>query len=270
MLWLVLILVAIGAAFYIVDKKIKEKYSSEKKFNPNDWDIPESIATPVDTALQGITATPVVPEKVVFEKKASVLIPGDENFYNALCAAVADKYIILTNVNAADVLTVVESNNAVGAQVATKSIAGKQFDFVLCEKKTLAAVCAIAVDEALVSFLSNACESARLPVVQLRTQITYDIDQLKEKIFQVIGQHINQTSATLSEPKINAASDPLEINSSVPEPAQVEVAENGLELNFCPNCSAVMLKRKAKSGSNAGKMFWICSTYPTCRGMKSV
>lgn len=34
----------------------------------------------------------------------------------------------------------------------------------------------------------------------------------------------------------------------------------------CPKCAGDMVKRKASKGTNAGKSFWGCSTYPKCRG----
>ena len=37
----------------------------------------------------------------------------------------------------------------------------------------------------------------------------------------------------------------------------------------CPKCGSAMLKRTAKKGQNAGSEFWGCSTYPTCRGVRT-
>lgn len=34
----------------------------------------------------------------------------------------------------------------------------------------------------------------------------------------------------------------------------------------CPKCGAAMVLRKARKGANAGKQFWGCSTFPSCRG----
>jgi restriction system protein len=34
----------------------------------------------------------------------------------------------------------------------------------------------------------------------------------------------------------------------------------------CPRCGSRMVRRTAKQGSNKGKDFWGCSTYPNCRG----
>mgnify|MGYP000881563217 CR=1 FL=1 len=38
----------------------------------------------------------------------------------------------------------------------------------------------------------------------------------------------------------------------------------------CPRCGSVMVKRRAKQGSNAGSDFWGCSKYPACRGIKAI
>lgn len=37
----------------------------------------------------------------------------------------------------------------------------------------------------------------------------------------------------------------------------------------CPKCGSPMVQRVAKSGANAGKTFWGCSTFPACRGIRS-
>jgi ribosomal protein L37AE/L43A len=34
----------------------------------------------------------------------------------------------------------------------------------------------------------------------------------------------------------------------------------------CPKCGSPMVRRRVKSGSRAGLVFWGCSTYPKCRG----
>ena len=37
----------------------------------------------------------------------------------------------------------------------------------------------------------------------------------------------------------------------------------------CPRCGATMVERKASRGAAAGRYFWGCSRYPTCRGTRS-
>jgi len=38
----------------------------------------------------------------------------------------------------------------------------------------------------------------------------------------------------------------------------------------CPKCSASMVVRIAQKGSNAGKKFWACSSYPKCRHVEAI
>ncbi len=48
------------------------------------------------------------------------------------------------------------------------------------------------------------------------------------------------------------------------EEAQPAYVEKATEI-ICPKCGAVMIKRKAAKGPNAGKEFYGCSSYPKCR-----
>lgn len=43
----------------------------------------------------------------------------------------------------------------------------------------------------------------------------------------------------------------------------------GSESPACPKCGSAMVRRTAKSGSNAGNDFWGCAKYPTCRGIRN-
>ena len=38
----------------------------------------------------------------------------------------------------------------------------------------------------------------------------------------------------------------------------------------CPTCSNSMVRRIAKRGDNAGKAFWGCTNYPSCRGTRAI
>jgi len=40
------------------------------------------------------------------------------------------------------------------------------------------------------------------------------------------------------------------------------------EAVYCPRCKSSMVLRSAKKGSNAGKKFWGCSTFPRCKGTR--
>ena len=50
-------------------------------------------------------------------------------------------------------------------------------------------------------------------------------------------------------------------------PVAVE-APAALKAISCPICSGAMVQRMAKRGDNAGKAFWGCTGYPSCRGTR--
>jgi len=43
----------------------------------------------------------------------------------------------------------------------------------------------------------------------------------------------------------------------------------GTDTPLCPKCGSTMVRRTAKSGSNAGNAFWGCSQFPGCRGVRN-
>lgn len=38
----------------------------------------------------------------------------------------------------------------------------------------------------------------------------------------------------------------------------------------CPQCTKTMVRRSAKTGKHAGKAFWGCVAYPSCKGIRSI
>lgn len=63
--------------------------------------------------------------------------------------------------------------------------------------------------------------------------------------------------ATLPQPVVSK-SDSI-ISDSAPPALEV----------LCPACGGTMVERTAKRGVNAGNPFWGCSSYPTCRGVRT-
>jgi hypothetical protein len=265
MFWVVLILtifaVAFGLAIYRIDKNVKSKY--EKKFNPNEWQLPGHIElpAPIETTLKipspanVQSSVPTASVKVTYEIKPSVYSGAQQAFYKAIQVALAGEYYLLTNINVADVLGVV-AGNTLATQVALNQLAAKQFDLVVCDNVKLTPVCVIDFGNTHDAQLKAACESAQLPLVSFNTQADYDSQLLRAKILSVINA--KHSPANFNNESALDIADEKPINN---------LKDNGIDLVLCPECSAVMLKRKAKNGENAGKLFWICSTYPKCRGI---
>src|ERR1039458_5713316 len=48
-----------------------------------------------------------------------------------------------------------------------------------------------------------------------------------------------------------------------------QVAQGSEAKPACPNCGSPMVRRTAKRGANAGKAFWGCTRYPSCKGIRN-
>ena len=266
MFWAVLIFVALAVAFGVViyrtDKKLRSKY--EKSFNPHEWQLPSHIELPAPVEpqlkiqLQPQSSLPAANVKVIYETKPSVFSGAQYTFYKALEAALKGEFALLTNINAADVIAVV-ATNTLATQVDINNLTDKQFAFVVCDKAQLTALCVIDFGSGADVQLKTICESAQLPLVSFNIQADYDSQLLRAKILKAMS--LKDARAELNNESALDILDEKPVNN---------LKDNGIELVFCPECSAVMLKRKAKNGENAGKLFWLCSTYPQCRGMRAV
>ena len=49
-----------------------------------------------------------------------------------------------------------------------------------------------------------------------------------------------------------------------------EALKAALKTRTCPQCGGDMVVRKATKGANAGKSFWVCKEFPSCKGIMRV
>ncbi len=52
--------------------------------------------------------------------------------------------------------------------------------------------------------------------------------------------------------------------------AQIDRVTSATVTTACPLCGSAMVRRTTRRGPNAGATFWGCSTYPACKGTRSV
>lgn len=63
-----------------------------------------------------------------------------------------------------------------------------------------------------------------------------------------------------------AGADPVSARTAAAPAVQPSTATT--QAPSCPLCSMPMVRRTARSGANAGREFWGCTAYPTCRGTR--
>jgi len=98
---------------------------------------------------------------------------------------------VFGKVRVADVLKPSKGGARKQWQIAFNKINNKHFDFVLCDKNDLSVLCAIELNDKSHNtkkrkdrdaFLTAACESAMLPLIQIPAQAAYNIDEIRQTL----------------------------------------------------------------------------------------
>jgi len=167
-------------------------------------------------------------------------------------------------------------------QKALNRISSKHFDYVLCAKGDLSVAGVIELDDQSHqqrkrqerdAFLVGLCQAVSLPLIQMPAQRTYLVSEVRAKVLDALGG-LHQRQESLPEPThiettaipVSPLAQELLIVAKGEEP--LEVSDFVADAPSCPKCAAPMVRRQAKSGNNAGREFWGCSTFPKCRGVK--
>lgn len=87
------------------------------------------------------------------------------------------------------------------------------------------------------------------------------IDALEKRFVEEGGYSEQLAAARLAERSRRKKADPTDPTDPTDRTHLTD------QIPDCPLCGATMVLRTAKSGPNAGKQFWGCSTYPDCRGV---
>ena len=207
-----------------------------------------------------------------YVRKEALLTAAERSFLGVLDQAVGDDYRVFAQVRLADVVDTKRRLSNSDRQKAFNRIRSKHFDFLLCDKGDLYVVCAIELDDKSHqkstrrdrdAFLDGLCQAVSLPLLHVPAKSAYSVPELKGKIFSTIGQRLEPTFVQRSATSVRV--DPQLFSSmgaadrseaeTVTEPARPA----------CPKCAAPMVLRRATTGSNAGRKFWGCSTFPRCR-----
>ena len=191
-----------------------------------------------------------------YQKIEVLFTPAERSFLGVLNLVVGENAKIFGKVRVADVMAPKKGLSRSDWQKAFNKISGKHFDFLLCRNDDLSVICAIELDDCSHQskkrqqrdeFLNGACRAAGVPLIQIPAKSGYVIDDVK----QLIAPHLN-----IKELPSQKTESPSQ------EPVTIK--------KVCPKCSSPMVIRVAKKGSNAGKQFWACSAYPTCKHIEAI
>jgi ssDNA-binding Zn-finger/Zn-ribbon topoisomerase 1 len=193
-----------------------------------------------------------VKSSLPYQTVGSLFTPAERSFLGVLDQAIGENIRIFGKVRVADVITPKKGISKSDWQIAFNKISAKHFDFVLCDKSDLSVKCVIELNDSSHSsksrnerdeFLSQACDSVNLSLIQIPAKSTYSIVELKGLLSEYLAISSAKNYGVSNEIANNAAS----------------------EAKLCPKCSSQMVKRVAKKGSHTGEEFWACSAFPKCR-----
>ena len=145
-------------------------------------------------------------------------------------------------------------------QIAFNKISRKHFDFLLCDKNDVSVLCVIELNDSSHNskkrnerdvFLDGACQAAKVPLVKITAQSTYNINEIRQSIAAYLPS--NKSLDLINEP-VEAANE----------------KQSTTDERLCPKCSSKMIKKTAKKGKNVGNEFLACSAFPKCRHTEAI
>jgi ssDNA-binding Zn-finger/Zn-ribbon topoisomerase 1 len=228
-------------------------------------------------------------KKYPYKLLKHLLSPSERSFYGVLENVVGNSRLIFTKVRVADAITPQKGLKRADWQRAFNSISSKHFDFLICEKKDMAILYAIELDDSSHGseksqkrddFLNDVCKNVGLPLVRIKASNAYSVVDIQKKIDELLSTRDVNIYNTETEKDFNSKERGTEVAACNSDKKSSVVKKGGsatllkavqvVAAPECPKCGAVMIRRQAKSGNNAGQEFWGCSTFPKCRGVKKI
>ena len=116
---------------------------------------------------------------------------AERHFFLVLKQILSDEYEIFAKVRIADILTPDHALSRRNWNSAFYKISSKHFDYVLCDKETLAVVAVIELDDSSHNqsktrsrdiFVEKACETAGLKLVRFPCRSNYHLESVRSKV----------------------------------------------------------------------------------------
>lgn len=133
----------------------------------------------------------ILDDNLPYMKKKYLLTLNEKNFYEILKLTIKDtNYYICPMVRVADVIYV-DRKKTDKWQYHFNKIVGKHIDFLLCDRETMTPLVAIELDDKSHErqdrierdkFLNNAFQSAGIKLIRFKTNKSYNLSNIKEKL----------------------------------------------------------------------------------------
>jgi len=212
-----------------------------------------------------------------YERQPSLFTPAERSFLGVLEQAVGNQFRIMGKVRLGDIVKVKSGLDNKARQSAFNKIQSKHVDFIACDPNDLSIQFAVELDDKSHeredrqdrdAFVDKVMDVAGIPIIHFQAKKAYVVQEVRDTLV-----------AKLNPPEEKAPVTTAPIPKSIPAPVPVAVPvantppsppQSANVSPKCPSCGGEMVRRKAKSGQNAGNEFWGCSSYPRCKGIMAI
>ncbi|MFC1546054.1 DUF2726 domain-containing protein [Pseudomonadota bacterium] len=176
----------------------------------------------------------------------SLLTQPELACFNTLKTVAGNEFYIMAKVSLSDIAVVKKGVDQARLKKAAKQ--GKRhIDFILCNKESLAVVCAIELEDAATaasakkeSHSADLLEEVGVMVFHMPVKTSYSIPEMQQALTPYLKGH-------------------------QPSPDEMVATVSMEAFRSCKTCKARMVLKRAKSGKYKGVLFWVCSNYPKCK-----
>ena len=176
----------------------------------------------------------------------SLLTQPELACFNTLKTVAGNEFYIMAKVSLSDIAVVKKGVDQARLKKAAKR--GKRhIDFILCNKETLAVVCAIELEDAATA-ASGKKESRSAAL----------LEEVGVMVFHM------PVKTSYSIPEMQQALTPY-LKGKQPSPDEMVATVSMEAFRSCKTCKSRMVLKRAKSGKYKGVLFWVCSSYPKCK-----
>ena len=162
--------------------------------------------------------------------------------FNTLDTVAGKDYYIMAKVSLSDIAVVKKGVDQSRLKKASKS----HIDFILCDRTTLAVICAIELEDATTAASHKDTRSADL------------LQEVGIVVFRL------PVKTNYSMPEIQQMLTPY-LKGQSPSPDEMVATVSMEAFRSCKNCNSRMVLKRAKSGKYKGVLFWVCSQHPKCK-----
>lgn len=137
------------------------------------------------------------PEVYPFEKKERLLTTSEMIFFRVILQIINDRYFIFPQIHLASILQIKKGEfDRKNWKRYFNKLIQKSFDFVIFKRDTLEPLLVIELDDSTHSqfqrvkrdlFVDQALRAAQIPILHIKPQQDYNIEELKTLIFSKLG-----------------------------------------------------------------------------------